>query len=100
MTTPSKRQKRDLRTMMDNTMRTIARLHAQPDVGADWVFHQTIRFIFDGYPHHAGSLMRQLESVEGESDRVRGLRLILQSEARRPTPFANLCPIPRRHGTP
>ena len=85
----------EVETMMDASMKKIARIHARPGTNADWVFHQTIRFLFDGYPHHTGPLMRQLESMEGESMRVRGLRLILQNEAKRPTSFANLCPIPK-----
>jgi hypothetical protein len=57
-----------------------------------WMFHQCIRFLFDGYPQHMGPLFRALRKVEGQSLRVRGLKLICESEAIRPTPFANLCP--------
>src|SRR5580765_572592 len=80
---------------MDAAMKHIAKIHAENDgTGTDWVFHQAIRFMFDGYPHHAGPLFRRLERLEGNSLRVQGLRLIFKSEAIRPTPFGNLCPKP------
>lgn len=83
----------DFDAMMDNAMKKIAQIHARQSEGQeDWVFHQAIRFLFDGYPHHAGPLFRKLLKLEGETKRVQGLRLILESEAIHPTPFANLCP--------
>jgi hypothetical protein len=90
---PLSRAKMD--ALMDSAMKDIAKIHAENDgTGSDWVFHQAIRFIFDGYPHHAGPLFRRLEKLEGNSLRVQGLRLIFKSETIRPTPFGNLCPKP------
>src|SRR5438552_7797221 len=78
---------------IDKAMKKIARIHARISGNhADWIFHQTIRFLFDGYPQHAGPLFQRLQKLEGNSLRVRGLRLILKSEEIRPTPFAGLCP--------
>lgn len=87
------RQKID--AMMDAGMKHVAKIHAANDgTGTDWVFHQAIRFIYDGYPQHAGPLFRRLQQLEGNSLRVHGLRLIFKSEAIRPTPFGGLRPKP------
>jgi len=88
-----KKSQRSIEEMMDQSMKTIAKIHTEnAGTPSDWVFHQAIRFIFDGYPHQAGPLFRRLEKLEGDSLRVQGLRLIFQSEAIRPTPFRNCCP--------
>ena len=85
----------DVAKMMDSGMKKIAQIHIRNGGGsADWMFHQCIRFLFDGYPHHSGPLFRQLIQLEGKSLRVRGLRMILKSEAVQPTPFGNLRPKP------
>jgi hypothetical protein len=80
--------------LMDQHMARVARIHEENDgTGPDWVFHQIIRFMHDGYPHHAGGLFQRLLAEEGETLRVRGLRMVLQSEADKPTPFGWLRPV-------
>lgn len=93
MKTNQKEKERSTRGM-DKHMTQIAKIHLRNggQTSPDWIFHQTVRFIFDGYAHCAGPLFKRLQMLEGGSLRVRGLRLILQSEAQQPTPLGNLCP--------
>jgi len=79
------------RKMMDDAMKQIAQIHADIDY-APWLVHQIYRFLFEGYPHHAGPLFSKLNKLRGGSQMVRGLRLVLKSEAKRPTPFSGLIP--------
>jgi len=88
----------EMNTVIESAMKHIATIHSDHEIeSTDWVFHQAIRFIFDGYPHHAGPLFSRLEELEGDSLRVQGLRLIFKSEAIRPTPFGGLCAKPGQH---
>src|SRR5436190_17809447 len=80
--------------IMDKHMAKVASIHAENDgTGPDWVFHQIIRFMHDGYPHQTGGLFQRLVAEEGDSLRVQGLRMVLESEAKKPTPFGWLRPI-------
>jgi hypothetical protein len=79
------------REQMDEAMKKIAHIHAR--VGhTDWLIHQIYRFLFEGYPHHTGPLFRKLEKLSGNSQIVRGLRLVLDAEAKNPTPFSAMTP--------
>jgi len=79
------------RQSMDRAMKHIAKIHADIDY-PDWVVHQIYRFLFEGYPHHVGPLFSKLTALSGNSELVRGLRLVLSAEAKNPTPFSAMIP--------
>ena len=70
----------------------IARIHADIKHG-DWIAHQIVRFVYEGYASVTAPLLRQLQQLEPSAERTHALQLLLKSEKAKPTPFAGLIPF-------
>lgn len=70
----------------------IAKVHANIECG-NWIAHQIVRFVYEGYASATQPLLRQLQSLEPNAERTSALQLLLDAEKKRPTPFAGLIPF-------
>ena len=70
----------------------VAKIHAKID-GGDWLAHQIMRFVYEGYASETTLLIRKLQKVEPQTMRTRALQMLLQSEKKHPTPFGGLIPF-------
>jgi hypothetical protein len=79
------------RALMNRSWKKIALIHADMDC-PDWVSHQIIRFVYEGYSHQVGPLLTTLRRIDPDSKRTMAIEMLLEAERESPSEFAGTIP--------